>query len=322
MRRDFEILSPNIQNCYDTSRHDDSTERIQAAINRMAEIGGTVFLTMGAYGLRDTLYVPDGVTLLGEGEGLTNLVWHYHPQSNVEPPKCLDYIICGKNATVKNLKVTVFSEYDNIITAKECFTLSGVTIMATPYIFHRESVVTKIKKSKLVDTEGSDITVENCEVFGRGKCFSARNGENLTVKNVKIYTSDFGVLAENYKGITVENAFLVGKCDKENIRQEHGLHATADCSLNFIGCKDVSLKNIEVQDLRAGRYSAIYAKDTDGVSVDVLTTVEVEKSLFCEDCKNVSADNITVCRGKGIFAEGASVGSVTFVGINEKIAMK
>ena len=67
MRRDYIILSPNLQNCYDTSRHDDSTERIQAAINEMAKIGGTVFFSMGAYGLRDTIYVPDGVTLLGGG---------------------------------------------------------------------------------------------------------------------------------------------------------------------------------------------------------------------------------------------------------------
>ena len=249
-------------------------------------------------------------------------MWHYYPQSNVEPPKCLDYLVCGKNVTVKNLKVSVFAEYDNIITAKEGFTLSGVTVIATPYMFHRESVVTKIKKSKLVDTEGSDILVEDVDIFGRGKCISVRNGKNLTVRNAKIFTSDFGVLAENYEGIKVDNAFLVGKCDKENIKQEHGLHATADCSLNFMGCKDVALSNIEVQDLRAGRYAAIYANGTDRLSVDTLTTVEVEKSVFCENCRDVSVNDVTVCRGKGVFADGASISDVKFLGINEKIAMK
>ncbi|NUP99111.1 MAG: right-handed parallel beta-helix repeat-containing protein, partial [Armatimonadetes bacterium] len=152
---------------------------LRRAIAAAGEKGGVVRLGRGRYLLTETLELPPGVALEGEGPALTALLWPDRPDPLPAQVRGTHHF------ALRNLSLYC-SNYQHVVagaTTPEAgwgdVTIENVRIRANPYHGHLkpEEVDTRFRASLRLSTGGGDtvrvggprVVIRNCDLYGAGR---------------------------------------------------------------------------------------------------------------------------------------------------------
>ncbi len=304
--KNYKVVYPLIdERYYETPAEPEyaASDIIQRALDEMGAVGGTVALDRGAFYIDKTLRIPKSVTLCGISENGTQL---YQQDKDGREWNLLE---CESGATVRDLRINVRGTHKNIIKARDNLTVERVSILATPYYKGLTVPAENMDGAVIINAEGDNISVRDTEMLGIGRGIAVRGGRNINISSVCIYTSGKGIDLQDCEDISATLCTLRGKTQKASDSEQHGVKATADCSISLVGCKNTELSEIGIHDIQISS-PAIFVSDSEGVVIENLLAEMVERAVIVENSRCVKICGVDAVRCRGVLADGADVDGV------------
>jgi hypothetical protein len=201
-------------------RHDD-TAAVKAALDTARENGGgQVLFRRGCYKLTEGIEIPPRTELLGQGRDLVAIVWPELPN----PP---EHLIFGK----KSFSITRMTFYctnyvhflGNDLNDPDAgdVHLREVTVRADLYRGHltpeqvSERFIASLKRSTgggdTLRLRGSNITVEDCDLYGSGRVLYLTRGRGVLIRRNTLYNGRWGwYCISGADGVIFEGNDLIG----------------------------------------------------------------------------------------------------------------
>jgi len=203
-----------------TGKHDD-TAAIQAAVAKAKESGGgVVYFPRGRYLLTEGIELPPRTQLRGEHRDLAAIVWP-------EMPKPPEFLIYGKKSFGVQKLTFYCTDYihflGNDLNDPEAgdVHIRNICVRADLYRGHLtpEQVAERFKTSLSRSTgggdtlrlRGSDIEVEDCDLYGSGRVLYLTRGRGARIRHNTLYNGRWGwYCISGADGVVFEDNTLTG----------------------------------------------------------------------------------------------------------------